>query len=380
VNATASGGVTVSDSSPVDPSQGDGWFYAEDGTQFVRYDDGNSIQWVQPNAVLSSQIEQRYYSPNYIINGAFEINQRNFTSINTNAAFGFDRWSLFFSGGTITNTPQSFSPGDLVVAGFEGSSFSRLVTSGFSSGFGIYRQQVENVRTLAGRTATISFWAKAGSGSPKIMPAVEQLFGSGGSPSAAVRTQASPVTISTSWARYSATVSVPSIVGKTIGTNANSSSLSVELWLSGSDAGNQNATFDIWGVQLEEGTTASPFRRNANSIQGELAACQRYYQRIAGDPAQVHYPIGVGRTLTNSCFAVIKLAQNMRVRPSLAFSGAFVVWTTTNYTVSSISTDVVGYETIAVLATASGVVAGQCGNLHFPTATAANFIEISAEL
>jgi hypothetical protein len=60
VNATASGGVTVSEGEPVDASQGDGWFYAADGTQFVRYDDGDSVQWVQPNAVVSGEVSPGY--------------------------------------------------------------------------------------------------------------------------------------------------------------------------------------------------------------------------------------------------------------------------------------------------------------------------------
>jgi hypothetical protein len=229
---------------------------------------------------------------NAIINGAFEINQRNFSS-STATGYGFDRWSHVRDGdGTSTCSSQAFTPGS-GPTGYESANFLRLVTTGQTSSSASSRisQEVEDVRSFAGETVTLSFFAKAASGSPKIAVEAAQRFGTGGSPSSAVIEFGGQVTLGTSWTRHSLTFTVPSISGKTIGTDPNSSSLSLRLYVSaGSDLnartgslGIQSNTFDIWGVQLEAGSEATSFRRNANSIQGELAACQRYYVRFTSD-------------------------------------------------------------------------------------------------
>jgi len=225
-------------------------------------------------------------SGNAIINGAFEINQRRFTSITT--GYGFDRWRLDASGGTATATPEVFTLGAAPIAGYENANFLRTVVSGQSeaSDLALQSQRIEGVRTFAGQTVTISFFAKSATGTPKIAVGVSQAFGTGGSPSAEAGAGVAAITISTSWARYSVTYPVPSISGKTLGTN-NDNYLAIELWLSAgstwatrsSSIGFQSNTFDIWGIQVEAGSVANPFRRNANSIQGELAACQRYYEK-----------------------------------------------------------------------------------------------------
>jgi len=218
---------------------------------------------------------------NKIINGDFRINQRAFTSNTTNDSFNFDRWIQGNSGGTVTVTPQTFTAGAAPEAGYEGVNFVREVVASQSAStdYAFLNQRIEDVRVFAGQTVTISFWAKAASGTPKIAGELAQIFGSGGS--STVTTYAGQATLSTSWARYSLTVANPSISGKTIGAGSN---LSLILWTSAGTSlnsrtgsiGVQNNTFDIWGVQVEYGSKATPFQTATGTIQGELAACQRY--------------------------------------------------------------------------------------------------------
>jgi hypothetical protein len=268
---------------------------------------------------------------NKIINGDFNINQRNFTSNTSSQTYNFDRFWQSNSGGTATVTPQTFTTGSAPVSGYEGKNFVQIVTASqsASSDHCHYSQTIESVRTLAGQTATISFWAKAGSGTPKIGVEFYQYFGSGGSPSAAVSTAAGAVTISTSWARYNLTVSIPSISGKTIGTS-NNDGLLVNLWVSsGSDynarsssIGIQNGTFQIWGVQVEQGSTATAFQTATGTLQGELAACQRYYYRAVSDGTYASLSTTAIAYSTTALLALVTFPVTMRVVPTAVDTSA----------------------------------------------------------
>jgi hypothetical protein len=292
-----------------------------------------------------------YAGKNKLINGDFYINQRSFTSNTTTLSYNFDRWLQFNGGttGTLTVTPQTFTLGTAPVSGYEGKNFLQGITaSGASTNtFAGIAQKIESVRTFAGQTVTISFWAKASSGTPKIATEFTQNFGSGGSPSSEVYTSGSAVTISTSWARYSTTVAVPSISGKTLGTAGDY--LQANLWLSAGSAldarassiGLQNNTFQIWGIQLEAGSTATDFQTATGTIQGELSACQRYYYRsIAGALYQV-LGSGYGGSSTNTYIGT-PLPVQMRVAPtSVEFANLAINFGGSYYAISAgaLSTD-----------------------------------------
>ena len=226
---------------------------------------------------------------NKIINGDFGVWQRG-TSISlttATAAYTSDQWNVVcnFSAGTASASQQTFTPGTAPVAGYEGTYFHR-VTTGSTSTYIEVKQNIENVRTYAGQTVVLSFWAKA-STAMTSSTLFRQEFGSGGS--TLVDTSGASLSITTSWQRFTTSVTLPSISGKTIGT---SSMLRVyPISVSGTFT---SATVDIWGVQLEAGSVATPFTTATGTLSGELAACQRYYVRFLPDDTGLYGNIGTG--------------------------------------------------------------------------------------
>jgi len=265
---------------------------------------------------------------NKIINGDFNINQRGFTSTTSTFGYNFDRWTFARTGGSLTLSAETFTPGTAPVAGYESKNFVRCAISGQSAAADrfIYSQAIESVRTFANQTITVSFWAKASSGTPSVAVSVVQTFGSGGSPSGDVQTAGGKIAITTSWARYSVTFAVPSISGKTIGT-ANDDALNVRLWTSaGTDfnaptnsLGIQNATIDFWGVQVEAGSVATAFQTATGTLQGELAACQRYFWKAGGGHNTVYGNGFAGST--TKIYTLVNVPVSMRTKsPTLGYS------------------------------------------------------------
>lgn len=212
---------------------------------------------------------------NAIINGGLRIWQRGTTFSAT--GYTADRWNVqTASGQTVSCTQQAFTAGN-AITGYEPTYFLRTTWSGTPSGTFWLNQKVEDVRTFAGQTVTLSFWAKAGSATSAFTPVIEQNFGTGGS--SVVTTNGTAISLTTSWKRFTQTFNIPSITGKTIGT---SSYLDVRPF-NGSTSVAGNA-IDLWGVQLELGSSATPFEQRPYGT--ELSLCQRYYNILVTDNSQ----------------------------------------------------------------------------------------------
>jgi hypothetical protein len=246
---------------------------------------------------------------NKIINGDFSVWQRGTSFTLTNEAYTADRFKTQ-TDKTGTISRQTFTAGTAPVAGYESQFYLRSALNAVGSYY-ILNQPVEDVRTFAGSTITLSFWARVSSGTVSNAPEIVQNFGSGGS--ASVTTTPAGQTITTTWQRFSVSVAIPSITGKTIGT---SSSLEIRVLRFVSAAA---ATIDIWGVQLEYGSKATPFQTaSGGSPQAELAMCQRYFQRWSLTQF-VRAGFVYADTTTNVVF-VDKMPVVLRATPTLTFT------------------------------------------------------------
>lgn len=213
-------------------------------------------------------------SSNAIINGNFDIWQQggSFASISS-GDYSADQWKLTYDATTPTidinrtaftlgqtdvpNNPEFYINIDQTNAGSGGS-------------FVTFAQPIEFVRTLSGGTVTISFYMKSPSSST-IGVELQQGFGTGGSPSSTVTTAAGNAVGTSSWQKFSFTVTLPSISGKTLGTNKDDALfLAFQLPVGVSE-------FDISQVQLENGSMATNFR--VESTAQIVQKCQRFLEK-----------------------------------------------------------------------------------------------------
>jgi len=320
---------------------------------------------------------------NRIINGAFDFWQRG-TSF-TASAYGADRWLNGVSGGTVTMSRQAFSVGD-TLGNNNPTYFARQTVSGqtLTSNLALIQQRFEGVRTYAGQTITVLGWAKRSSGSGNMAVEMAQTFGTGGSPSADVTGTGQTVTLTGSWAPFAVTFSVPSITGKTLGTNGNDYS-NINFWTSaGSDynartnsLGLQTIGVDLWGIHIKQGThtTSAVDLYRQPELGPELARCQRYYERFGPNTY-----IGIGMAWeTNAARAVVNYTPK-RGTPTFT-SNEVVVYkaTSSGVIMTSPSFDLPKSTTVLIYGSASmSATAGQA--IQVLTNNPSGFLAVDAEL
>jgi hypothetical protein len=273
---------------------------------------------------------------NRTINGDMRIDQRNAgasVTPSSGSTYLLDRWYVYNSQASKFSAQQNAGsvtpPSDF--ANYIGitslSAYSVLAGDEF-----LLTQRVEGFNTsdLAWGTAnakavTLSFWVRS---------SLTGSFGGAVKNSAANRSYLFSFTVNTSGTWEYKTITIPGDASGTwLTTNGIGISLGISLgtgstylgaagsW-SGSNfdapTGSVNlvatsgATFYITGVQLEPGTTATPFERR--SFGQELALCQRYYQ-VFGD-----LNLTISGRSTNAATTVMPIVfrTTMRTAPTVA--------------------------------------------------------------
>lgn len=295
---------------------------------------GDTVAGASSGASASSDI-------NHIINGNFDIWQRG--TVQTANGYGSDdRWGNLNYGTTKNHSRIGCT--DTERAFFNASFFSRTDVNSIAGSINYCTkgQKIEDVTKLAGKTVTLSFWAK--SDAPKNM-AVEfrQNFGTGGTPSAQTEMiGVQKIALTDQWQKFELTVEIPSIAGKTLGTDGSATTYTwLIFWFDAGSAfdtktaglGQQSGIFDIAQVQLEEGSSATAFKHR--HMAEEMALCQRYYETTDGTIGGFW---SGSPTSGNTYFAHHLFRVAKRVTPSVVLTNVSALrFLTTVGTVSSLS-------------------------------------------
>lgn len=262
-------------SAPSSPATGDIWIDS----------DGNNVQYVWNGSAWTAvnvDLTQYAYLPttpisgfrNAVINGGFDIWQRGTSlAIGTNNYIA-DRWGMnrgsYAAGATVSR--QS--------SGLTGFQYCARVqrNSGNSATDSInIWQAFENVSStpFMGKTVTISFYARSGSNYSSASSYLNAILYAGTGTDQGLNSMTGITSlggrndlITTTWTRYSFSISVPS---------SGYTQLCLAFSYTPVGTAGTNDYFEITGVQLEPGSIATPFEQRP--IGTELALCQRYYYR-----------------------------------------------------------------------------------------------------
>jgi len=302
---------------------------------------GLSGSGASSNSTSGNVFSQTGPFKNKIINGDMRIDQRNAgASVGTSSGtlvYTLDRWAANYSQ-TSKYTVQQNAGSVTPPAGFTNylGVTSSSAYSVLSSDYFMVNQRIEgfNVADLGWGTAnaatvTLSFWVRS---------SLTGTFGGVITNSAQNRSYPFTYTISAAntWELERITIAGDTSgtwltnngvglfvnfgfgVGSTYSGTAGAWSGSNLYSATGATSvvGTNGATWYATGIQLEVGSTATPFERR--SYGQELALCQRYHQRLA---------CSIGQTISNNTTtgAAVSLRTTMRAQPTMDSGASFAV-------------------------------------------------------
>ena len=206
---------------------------------------------------------------NRIINGALGIWQRG-TTTSTNTAYMADRfWGSTSGSGTYAYARDTNTPSAAFLYSAKVSN-----TTITSAQYLRLNQNIESINIndfVVGDTFTVSFWARSANNEGSIQTyygyptAVDNFNGGVTFPS---NTSGTVNAVTSTWTRYTQTYTVTA-------SGSVTPAYGLQLIISYSPATSGSREFQVTGVQLEKGTTATSF--DYRPYGTELALCQRYY-------------------------------------------------------------------------------------------------------
>jgi hypothetical protein len=281
---------------------------------------GSNDQVLVADSAASTGLAWKSYgsqlsSSNPVLNGAFDIWQRGttITSVGT-FVYSADRWQVVTDGvGTTAQVTRQTTSDSTNLPFIQYCARIARTTTGTNDIY--FAQSFETINAIpyAGKTITLSFYARKGSGysaaSSQLIVKIDSGTGTDQNVLTGYTGGASPInssaTLTTTWQRFTFT--------GTVSATANEFGIYFKNTPVGSTT--TNDYYEVTGIQIDVGSVAQPFRRAMNTIQGELAACQRYYFRQTAAGITEPYAQGFAYNTTGG-YAVVAIPSNMRVKPT----------------------------------------------------------------
>jgi hypothetical protein len=321
---------------------------------------------------------------NSLINGDFSIWQRG-TSIaipaNT-STYGADRWTSYRTATGSTVSRQLVN--DLTnLATIQYCARVQRDSGNSSTAVIYYTQAIETVNTipLANRGITYSFYARRGANysatSNVLTSQITTGTGTDQAPYAGYTGSTVPIsgshTLTTTWQRFIVSGSMPN----------NATEMLIQFTSTPTGTAGAADFFEITGVQIEVGAYATTFSRAQGTIQGELAACQRYYIRYSASNTYSIFASSAYAISSTFGAGTFTFPVEMRTTPSAIDSStlAFSKWDNTHYALTSPVLDgpTLTTKNAYVYGTISGATAGNVGYFGANNSTSA-YIGFTAEL
>ena len=319
---------------------------------------------------------------NPVLNSAFQVWQRG-TSFTANNIYTADRWFKPNYNNVTVSRQTTSDTSNLPFIQYCARVQRDNGTSGTSSV--VFTQSFETANSIPfiGKTVTLSFYARRGanfSAASNVM--VSSIYSGTGtdqnvstSYTGLATTATSNNTLTTTWQRFSVTGTVSS----------SATEIALEFYNIATGTSGAADYFEITGVQLDVGSVALPFRTYAATLQGELAACQRYFQCIIPTGTFQDLIVGSSADSTSFCRYPYKFPVQMRVAPTLGTTG-----TASDYmnllaagAAAASSVPTLSYnrtDGTALFLSSSSITVGQGTTFRNSSVTPTNFLTFSAEL
>jgi hypothetical protein len=266
------------------------------------------------------------YADNLVLNSAMQVWQRGTTfAISNTSAYTADRWQGRVTAACTTSYSRQATGDTTNLPNIQYAVRVQRASGQTALPYLILEQSFESVNSIpfAGKTVTLSFYARAGANfsAASSQLGIQLYSGTGtdqnisGAYTGLTAVVNQTPTLTTTWQRFSYSGSVASTATE----------LAISMLYQTVGTAGAADYFEVTGFQVEVGSSATAFHTNQPTIQAELAACQRYCWKATSDA--VDKVLAVGMYFNSTVISgMLQFPVTMRTSPTATVVNSTNYW------------------------------------------------------